>query len=644
MRMLLELAGRLARTRRVRVFARLMLGVLAIGAVGFSLLSLIARAQRPGAIDAKREVSAQMVPSHVVPFADGLVIGSRVGELRLLDAATGKTRVKTSVPGAELHALVAHGSSLFAAEHGRLVRFNGLLEPKGRRPLGRAGVRRLASGPFGLFALQKGSRSLVRIHPGSLTVQDRLPATELGGPPTDVIVTRSAAWVLVASRDLLVRVVRREGRLRVDSHLVVPRGSRRLARGGGVVAVLSPRTATVLLVRAADIRDTRSFRVERGALDIAIGNSSLWVLSSDDNVSQRRLSNGTRVGNPIGVEPDPTLVRANLHAVWTASAGSGVLTRLDLRRLPALRSGPGRPTIIGFDRWLVLGLAVFCLVAFLGGLATWNALNPYRFIPRYPAGVGLRLFALNEDQAGWLLKGRRRKRTRGGKGRRFKVASLEADTASADADELDEETLEETLHRRLLRGLELRVFSRDLGWLRPVSLALVRRTPRPRHRPLWERHELLEGCDCLVDGHSWDVTAGPADDLFLVSTGLRDPHRPKAPLVPVPHGAAMRVRVRRSDLRPLGGERLIPGGKILLDLIVTPVPAQKPAAHLDCELVMAFQVVPHARSLRRTAGWRQRERSARTAPHDRTRNGRVDVTSLRSRADGAVARTDRQRS
>jgi YVTN family beta-propeller protein len=258
-----------------------------------------------------------------------------------------------------------------------------------------AGSTSIAAGEGAVWATSEQERAVLRVDPGSTSVQ-RIP---VGGDPSGIAVGAGAVWVANSLDGTVMRidpstnrvvqtipvgvtpnaVVFARGALWVTSaddrslnkidpvsgHVVksIPTGAlgRGIAVGAGSVWVTDELSRSIVRVDPGSGRVVHTVTVGNGPTAIAFGASSVWVVNSLDGTVMRIDPQTNTVTATTAVGEGPNGIAADADAVWVSSEFSQAIVHIDPATADVEKRIPvgNRPE----------GLAVF-------GSQVWAAVQP----------------------------------------------------------------------------------------------------------------------------------------------------------------------------------------------------------------------------------------------------------------------------
>jgi streptogramin lyase len=171
-----------------------------------------------------------------------------------------------------------------------------------------------------------GERSLVRVDPKTFAVDD----IEQVQDPVDVAARDGAIWVLDSKQGLLKLDPPTSTLL--GRPITVPAGQGDISAGRGVVWIADKKDDTLIRIDAATSAVTGIFQVEGTYLDLALTETSTWVLSATDGhglLTALDPVTGDALGTPIALEGDPVEVSVGGSGVWVVARAGGAILRID---------------------------------------------------------------------------------------------------------------------------------------------------------------------------------------------------------------------------------------------------------------------------------------------------------------------------
>jgi hypothetical protein len=510
---------------------------------------------------------------------------------------------------------------------------------------------KVAAGPRGVFVAEADDGEIVQRDPQHVTTLSRVA---LHGHIGDLLATADGIWATMPGRGEVAFVPYGDkrashGRPRFVAGYGVPRS---LDAGGGLVWVSSTQPSTLWAIneKTKRVEAANSIPIPIPSA-VAVSNGSAWIASRQrDVITQIGTNSRQRIDRfPVGTGSQPIDLIADPSALWSANAGDGSVTRLDLQIAGALHSLPAPaaepPRLKGVSRSVWFGLfGLFLGTAFVLLTMRWwegSVLRelyvrlPARLRPIFCNPYELKLLATRQPDSETVNEVRENTRTWGmiwrwisGLFSRRKVTTTERSFGTEDTVGLLRDTIEDKTIRRQL--------GHDLHRLPHPDETGRRRGHRPSDdvivAAVRDRFDRLSDTPVLLEEVS--LTLHPADDeRFIVARLEYVLGRDRKTRIPVSPAGQLTMTVARAHFTEGRGERLLAAGEALACDVLAVV-ERRPETDSPLVLTAVAFYTPISDEVQvPPPSIRRRRRSAKTATEWSGRRGQ-----MRRRAGSAPSR------
>jgi hypothetical protein len=564
-----------------------------------------------------RVITLDFAPSALLA-ADGLLYaGSAHGDIVSLDAVRGSTLGHAELPE-PVDYIVAHGDHIYVGGEETLARLDPNLGQPLSRPVEAAGyttLHALAAGPLGVWGIV-GGRLLVHFSSQSLKVVQQFGlSVESGSLAVGArgvwIAPRGATYVLLARPTPIGWRLSRSP-IGCQPTTVVAEHNR--------AYVLCDEARRVVVLTDLGGRRISEYAVGEGDTAVTVTNGSLWLLSpDDDHITQYALVRHRRVGNPVSVGSEAEHLAADTQALWVGE-NNDTVTRIDLQKLAIAqdvsRSPYARTELTGTQRGLLVLFALAASVALsMVIVLRWqNRVNgnfPTYFPPRR-----LVVYALHAELFVALASGKVERQV--GKrslllgGQRGVSASIGRSQTTAVGGYPQSKHVRDNIVDWRLKG----ILYTGANFVPGARHRGLRRKPvaDPSEDILLEHWQRIsdQGSICLIAGCEW-LVGDEGDHVRLILDYVLDRTAGHMREIPRPTGAHLSVRVKKSHLTPIGGERCCPGERVRIDVICNALP-HSPGEAPMMDLVVAWLPVKAASDISKLGNYVLSLPSRRHAP------------------------------